>query len=645
MTADCHGGPGEGGVLLEERTRVALVGSPNAGKTSVFNHLTGLRAKTGNYPGVTVSRSVGAVREAGATVAVLEDLPGTYSLSPVSPDEQVVADVLGGRHAEVAAPDALAVVVDATTLARSLSLVAEVLALGRGTALVVTMTDELRARGGALDVDALSVALGVPVVSVVGSTGDGVDRLRALVAHADRWPSALVPPPTEGDELDSWTQSVLDAAGYRPAGRDTRTQRIDAVLLHPVWGTVIFFAVMFAFFQVIFTVATPAQDLVQAAFDWLGAQAQRIPNATLAGLVGNGVIGGVGAALVFLPQIVLLFLLISLLEGVGYMSRAAFLMDRVMARTGLEGRAFVSMLSAFACAVPGIMATRTIPSSRDRIATIMALPLMTCSARLPVFILLTGLLVPSGDALGPLDLRGVVLFGLYLLGGLSALVVAAVFKATALRDPLTPFFMEMPPYRLPSPRSVLATMWGSAQMFLRKVAKIIFATTLVLWVLLNFPVRSAETADLAPAAATSYTVEHSYGAQLGRAIEPVFAPLGFDWRIDVGIVGSLSAREVFVSTLGQVSSAENPADPHQALEQATYDHGPREGQRVFTAATVAALLVFFVYALQCMSTIAVMRRETNSWRWPAVAVGYMFVLAWTLAFAARHLTLLVTGGS
>ncbi len=645
MSADCHGGPGDGGVLLEERTRVALVGSPNAGKTSVFNHLTGLRAKTGNYPGVTVSRSLGGVRADGETVAVLEDLPGTYSLSPVSPDEQVVADVLGGRHAAVVAPDALAVVVDATTLARSLSLVAEVLALGRGTALVVTMTDELRARGGALDLDVLAVALGVPVVGVVGSTGEGTERLRTLVAEADRWPTAVVPPPTDGEELDSWTQSVLDAADYRPAGRDTRTQRIDAVLLHPVFGTLIFFAVMFAFFQVIFTVATPAQDLVQAGFDWLGGQAQRIPNPTLAGLVGNGLVGGVGAALVFLPQIVLLFLLISLLEGVGYMSRAAFLMDRVMARTGLEGRAFVSMLSAFACAVPGIMATRTIPSSRDRIATIMALPLMTCSARLPVFLLLTGLLVPKGEALGPLDLRGVVLFGLYLLGGLSALLVAALFKATALRDPLTPFFMEMPPYRIPSVRSLLVTMWGSAQMFLRKVAKIIFATTLVLWVLLNFPARTAATADLPTAEATSYTVEHSYGAQLGRAIEPVFAPLGFDWRIDVGLLGSLSAREVFVSTLGQVSSAENPDDPHRALAQATYDHGPRKGEQVFTAATVAALLVFFVYALQCMSTMAVMRRETNSLRWPAIAVGYMFMLAWTMAYVAHQVTLLVAGGS
>ncbi len=274
----------------------------------------------------------------------------------------------------------------------------------------------------------------------------------------------------------------------------------------------------------------------------------------------------------------------------------------------------------------------------------MALPLMTCSARLPVFILLTGLLVPQGDRFGPLDLRGVALFGLYLLGGLSSLVVAAVFKATALRDPLTPFYMEMPPYRLPSVRSVLVTMWGSAQMFLRKVARVIFVTTMLLWVLLNFPVRSAETAGLSPAAATAYTVEHSYGAQVGRALEPVFAPLGFDWRIDVGLLGSLSAREVFVSTLGQVSAAESPDDPRRALEQATYDHGPREGERVFTAPTVAALLVFFVYALQCMSTIATMRRETNSWRWPAVAVGYMFVLAWTLAFAARHLTALVTGG-
>ncbi len=643
MTAGCHG-PADGGALnLLPAPRVALLGSPNAGKTSVFNHLTGLRAKTGNYPGVTVSSSTGMLHGA-ATDVLVEDLPGTYSLSPVSPDEQVVVDVLHGARAGVPRPDAVAVVVDATTLARSMALVAEALGLGRPVALVVTMTDELAARGGHVDLPALSGALGVPVVGVIGSSGVGVDALREVMSDPQSWPAPVLPPPTEGAELDSWATSVLDAAAYRPAQPDSRTRRVDRVLLHPVWGTLVFFAVMFGFFQVVFTVATPAQDLIQAGFDALSRLAQRIPNATLAGLVGNGVIGGVGAALVFLPQIVLLFLLISLLEGVGYMSRAAFLMDRVMARTGLEGRAFVSMLSSFACAVPGIMATRTIPSSRDRIATIMSLPLMTCSARLPVFILLTGLLVPQGRTVGGLDLRGVVLFALYLLGGLSALLVAALFKATALRDPLTPFYMEMPPYRLPSWRSVVVTMWGSARMFLTKVARIIFVTTMVLWLLLNLPVRSAETQGMDPAQASSYTLEHSYAASVGHAIEPVFAPLGFDWRIDVGLLGAQSAREVFVSALGQVAAAQHAESPSRALAAMTYSDGPHAGEPVFTAATVAALLVFFVYALQCMSTVAVMRRETNSWKWPTVAVSYMFVLAWVMALAARHLVLLVTGG-
>ena len=628
------------------RRTIALLGSPNAGKTSVFNHLTGLSGKTGNYPGVTVSRSTGHVR--GLAIedgeVWVEDLPGAYSLSPVSPDERVVAEVLRGEHDGVAAPDALVVVVDGTSLGRSMSLVAEALALGRPLAVLVTMTDELHARGGHLDLPAYSRALGVPVVSVIGSTGVGIDRLRELMAEPQTWSTSLVPPPTDGAELDSWTESVLAGAGYRPPGGDERTAKVDAVLLHPVWGTLIFFAVMFAFFQVIFTVATPLQDLVQLAFDGLGSLAGRIPNDLLAGLVGNGIIGGVGAALVFLPQIVLLFLVISLLEAVGYMSRAAFLMDRVMARTGLEGRAFVSMLSSFACAVPGIMATRTIPSSRDRIATIMALPLMTCSARLPVFILLTSLTVPSGAGAGPFDLRGLVLFGLYLLGGTSSLLVAWAFKAVALRDPLTPFYMEMPPYRLPSARSVLTTMWGSARVFLNKVARIIFATTMVLWVLLNFPTHGAATADMSRADATSYVVEHSYGADLGRAVEPVFSPLGFDWRINVGLIGSLAAREVFVSTLGQVASAQNPDNPRQALATARFTDGEHTGEKVFTTPTIVALLIFFVYALQCMSTVAVMRRETNSWRWPLLAVSYLFAMAWSLAFVGRHVAMLFTGG-
>ncbi|PQM44628.1 Fe(2+) transporter FeoB [Mycobacterium talmoniae] len=429
---------------------------------------------------------------------------------------------------------------------------------------------------------------------------------------------------------------MLAAADYVAPHHDRRTGRIDAVVLHPLWGTVIFFAVMFGFFQVVFTVAAPLQDWVARGLGWLGEQvAGHVGNPVLRGLIGDGVIGGVGTVLQFIPQIVLLFLLIALLENVGYMSRAAFLMDAVMARTGLEGRAFVAMLSSFACAVPGIMATRTLPSSRDRIATVISAPLMTCSARLPVYTLLVGLLVAPHTRWWGFSAQGVTMFLLYLGGGTSALIAAWVFKSTILRSDLLPFTMELPPYRFPSPTAVLVTMWNAAKIFLRKAGTVILATSLVLWVLLNLPTRAAETAQLEPAAAASYVMDHSYAADVGKAIEPVFAPLGFDWRTDVALVGSLSAREVFVSTLGQVSAATNPEDPGAALATLTDEHG----QRVFTAPTVIALMVYFMYALQCMSTVAVMRRETNSWRWPAFAFGYMFALAWVMAFAARSIAM------
>lgn len=622
-------------------TRVALLGAPNAGKSSLFNRLTGLRAKTGNYPGVTVSRSFGDVR-AGETNLVLEDLPGTYSLEAVSPDEQVVVDALAGRLDGVPAPHALIVVADATTLRRSLPFVARAIALGKPTMLALTMIDELHARGGHLDVAALERALGVPVRAVMAATGAGVDDIRALLADVPAWTRPVVSPPTQDAQLAPWSRSVLAAAEYTPAGQDTRSRRIDAVLLHPVAGLAVFFATMFLFFQAIFTVAAPLQDLVEQGFAWLGAQAQHIPNDTLASLVGNGIIGGVGATLVFVPQIMLLFLVLSLLENVGYLSRAAFLMDRIMAATGLEGRAFVAMLSSFACAVPGIMATRTIPSSRNRIATIITAPLMTCSARLPVYVLLTSLLVEPGQRYGPFNAQGLVLFGLYVLGGLSALVAVAVFKATALRDASLPFYMEMPPYRFPSIRNVVTTMWHSVRMFLRKAGGIILTTTVALWVLLNFPARGAETAGMGDTEKAAYVIDHSYAASIGRFIEPIFAPLGFDWHICVGLLGATSAREVFVATLGQVASATDPEDPRAALMKMTFSDGPHAGQLVFTTATVVALLVFFVYALQCVSTIAIMRRETNTWRWPAIAWAYMFVLAWGMAFLARHIVLALT---
>lgn len=636
----CHADE-SGSTLLSGTRRYALLGAPNAGKTSLFNRLTGLRAKTGNYPGVTVSRTIGEA-STGERSVVLEDLPGTYSLTPVSPDEQVVVDALSGRLDGVPAPDALLVVVDATTLRRSLPFIAEVIAAGSPVAVVVTMVDELNARGGHLDIEALQRGLGVPVRQVMAASGAGVDAVRELLGHDETWQRPVVPPPSDAAGRASWARSVLAAADYRPAGPDTRTRRIDSILLHPVWGLLAFFVTMFCFFQAIFTIAAPLQDLVEQAFVWLGQQAQHIPNETLASLVGNGIIGGVGATLVFVPQIMLLFLLLSLLENVGYLSRAAFLMDRVMAATGLEGRAFVAMLSSFACAVPGIMATRTIPSSRNRIATIITAPLMTCSARLPVYVLLTGLLVDPGQRWGVFNAQGIALFALYVLGGVSAMIAVALFKASILRDVSLPFYMEMPPYRFPSMRNVLNTMWGSVRMFLRKAGGIILTTTIVLWALLNFPSRGAETAHMSQTEAAAYVIDHSYGAAIGRFLEPIFAPLGFDWHIDVGLLGAMSAREVFVATLGQVASASDPENPHAALKAMTYTSGPHVGQQVFTTATIVALLVFFVYALQCVSTIAIMRRETNSWRWPAIAWGYMFVLAWTMAFIARHITLAVT---
>jgi ferrous iron transport protein B len=626
----CHT-DGGAPVAVAAHHRVAVVGSPNAGKTSVFNHLTGLRAKVGNYPGVTVGRTVGNTRVDGVAIAV-EDLPGTYSLTPISPDEQVVTDLLTGHRDGSDRPDAVLLVADVTTLRRSMMLVAQVLRLDLPCLLVLTMADELMARGGRIDRDALAFALGIPVEVVIANRGSGIEGLRAQLRSVDDWPRPPLLPPADPDAIEAWASSVLDAASYVAPQPDRRTGRIDRVVLHPLLGTVIFFAVMFAVFQVMFTVAAPLRDGIGAGLTWLGNQVtDRLGHGVLGDLLGQGVIGGVGTVLQFIPQIVLLFLLIAVLENVGYMSRAAFLMDRVMAKTGLEGRAFVAMLTAFACAIPGIMATRTLPSSRDRIATVLSAPLMTCSARLPVYTLLVGLLVAPQTYWWGLSGQGITMFLLYLGGGGSALIAARLFKSTILRSDLLPFTMELPPYRFPSAKAMLVAMWSATSMFLRKAGTIILGTSLVLWALLNLPARSAETAHLPPADAATYVMNHSYAADAGRAVEPVFKPLGFDWHINVALLGSLSAREVFVSTLGEVSAATDPTDPRDALTDLT----DQQGHRVFSAPTVVALLAYFMFALQCMSTVAVMRRETNSWRWPALAFSYMFALAWLAAFAAR----------
>lgn len=620
-------------------TRIALLGTPNAGKTTLFNALAGARARTGNYPGVTVSRREATITHGGRTI-ILEDLPGTYSLDPISPDEQIVVDLLDPDLAEPQQPDAIVVVADLTTLRRSLSLISHLLGLDVPALVVATFGDELARRGGAVDAEKLSRALGVDVVTVTaGNLGESAALLDRL-ADVESWTARTLPVPLDVQGLQSWMESVLARAGYVPPRSDARSRRIDDVLLHPFLGTLVFFGVMFALFQAVFTWAAPFQGAIEEGFAWLGeAASSGIGIPWLADFVSSALIGGIGGVLVFLPQIALLFLFISLLEGTGYMSRAAFLMDRVMSRFGLEGRAFVALLSSLACAVPGIMATRTLPSARDRIATMMAAPLMTCSARIPVYVLLISMVVPEESRFGPFGAQGAVMFALYLLGAFASLGTAALFSWIGGRRRLSlPFYMEMPSYQLPRLRSVLLSVWESCWAFVRKVGTTILATTVLLWALLAFPAASDQglaEAGIDPAdegAVAVYQLENSWAAGLGRAAEPVFEPLGFDWRINVGVISSLAAREVFVSTLGQIAAATNPDEPLAELSRLTVQDGPREGEPLFTAPVIGAVLVFFVFALQCFATLGVMRRETGGWRWPAIAFVYQFALAWTFAF-------------
>ena len=680
--ADCHCGSSSK-TLVAGAPRIALAGAPNAGKTSIYNALTGLHAKTGNYPGVTVARSLGTCR-IGETSLTIEDLPGAYSLDPISPDEQIVHDVLTGSSTTVSAPDALVIVVDATTLQRGMNFIAEALSLGLPTCLVVTMTDELSRRTGRLNVAALGQALGIPAVRVIGHRGVGMPDLRAQLAQVENWQRTPLPPPTDPDEITSWADSVLAAADYQAPESDQITSAVDRVLLRPVPGTIVFFTIMFLFFQAIFTWAEPFKGAIEDGFGYLGGLVHGWLDAShplIAGLLGDGLIGGVGSVLTFIPQIVIMFLIIAVLEGVGYMSRAAFLMDKVMSIAGLEGRAFVALLSSLACAIPGIMATRTLPSTKDRVATMLAAPLMTCSARLPVYVIMISLTVDGKAKVGPFGTRGVIMFALYLLGAVSAMAAAWVVKQLTDRGSiLLPFYMEMPPYRMPRLRTILIMVWDACKGFLKKAGTIITLTTIILWVLLNVPMRSdaqfeafctsnkecaaisaavenpesstvkgddgqvitdaEELGKLLEAQKTSYTMDNSWAAKGGKAVQPVFEPLGFDWRINVATLSSLAARETFVATLGQIAAAEDPEDPGAHLATMTYQQDTltnKAGEQLFNPATVIAILVFFVYALQCMATAGAMRRETGTWRWPIIAFTYMFVMAWVMAALSRAL--------
>lgn len=612
--------------------RLGLVGSPNSGKTTLFNALTGLRAKVGNYPGVTVERREGSANFDGRQSVVI-DLPGSYSLSPVSPDEEVVTRVLDGELNGV--PGALAVVADACTLERSLLMLAQILRREIPTCLVLTMTDELRARGGSLDIPRLERALGIPVLGVVGHRGIGIAKLRRLLAKPEQWSHPHLMPPEGIHARAGWVDSILDHVLIRRPGRSHKSDAVDRIVLHPVIGPLLFAAVMVGFFQLIFAWAQPAMDLIDAGVASLGkAVHTQLPAGLFTDFLADGLIAGVGSVIIFVPQIALLFTLLYLLQDIGYMARAAFVIDRVMAGVGLEGRAFVSLLSSYACAVPGIMATRTIPSPRDRLVTILVAPLMTCSARLPVYALLIGAFVPAVAVAGPLGLQGLVLFALYAAGSLTALLVASVLTRTLLREDSMPFYMELPPYRVPTVKLLASQVWRSTWAFLRRAGTIILAVSIVLWCLLTFP-RQQAPVGASPAEASRHALEHSFAGRAGHAIEPLIQPLGFDWKIGIGLIASVAAREVIVSTLAQIYAASDQDTSLRAAIQNDID--PRTGEKVFDAPTVASLLVFFVFALQCMSTLAIMRRETNSWRWPAFAFSYLLALAYAASFATHRI--------
>ena len=619
----------------EQALRIGLIGSPNSGKTTLFNALTGLKARVGNYPGVTVERREGPARIDGQDAQII-DLPGTYSLNPMSPDEAVVGQVLEGKIEGMLPPNALLIVADACSLERSLLLVGQVLRLRQPTCLALTMMDELKVRGGEIDIKRLESALGIPVIPVVGHRGTGMSNLRQKLAHPENWTEPPVGPPEEALERSRWAESILSVCLHARPGHHKMTEAIDRVVLHPFWGSLLFLTIMLTFFQLIFAWAQPAMDAIDKGIGLLGDIVRTgLGPGLLTDFLTDGLISGVGAVVIFLPQIVLLFSMLYLLEDLGYMARAAFVVDRAMARVGLEGRAFVAMLSSFACAVPGIMATRSIPSPRDRLVTILVAPLMTCSARLPVYALLIAAFVPQKEVLGPIGLQGLVLFALYLAAPIAALSVAGLLRKTLLVGSSLPFSLELPSYRLPGTKLWFSQVWESTWAFLRRAGSIILLVSVLLWVLLTFP-RITPPQDMDPDHVAAFALEHSAAGQMGHAIEPLIAPLGFDWKIGVGLVASLAAREVIVATLGQIYAASAPGVPLR--EAIRSDVNPITGEKVFTPPTVAALLVFFVFALLCTSTVAIMVRETNSWRWPAFAFAYMLVLAYGFSWIAHSLT-------
>ena len=604
-----------------ELRTIALIGPPNSGKSTLFNRFTGLRQKVANYPGVTVEQRMGRMAGIGRDDLVLIDLPGIYSLDAYSEDARVSIDVLEGHMPGTPKPDAVLLVLDSLHLTRQLMLAAPILALGLPTMVLLNMSDLMETRGGAVDPLLLAQELQAPVALVSATKGTGLDAVQLFLnRHGNKAEQPKLMLPVLGNAMSThrWAAQVSSRTGYRAPLSAKATRRVDSVLLHPVWGPLLFLVVVFSVFEVVFSIGQPLSDGLGDVLAKFGAFATGfLPDGWIRSLVLDGAWKGVTSVLVFLPQILLLFLFIGVLEDTGYLARAALIADRVMRSIGLNGKAFIPLLSAYACAVPAIMATRTIENKRDRLATILVTPFMTCSARLPVYMLLIAAFVPNiGFAGGLIGLKTIVMLSLYLIGFLAALGTARLLKSSILKSSETPFILELPQYRMPTLRSLGLRLMDRARVFLNQAGTVILCVTLALWVLAHLPVHGGNAPELA----------ESVIGRLGHFIEPVIAPLGFNWKIGIGLLSSVLAREVMVGTMGTLYGAD-PATQSLSLQTALHHDLPLGG--------AIALMVFFAFALQCTSTIAVVRRETNSWKWPALQFAYMLALAYGAAFVTN----------
>jgi ferrous iron transport protein B len=613
---------------------VVLIGPPNSGKSTLFNRLTGLRQKVANYPGVTVEQRMGLMAGVGREDLTLIDLPGIYSLTPYSEDARVSIDVLRGRMPGTPKPDAVLIVLDSQHLTRQLMLAAPVLAVGLPTLVLLNMSDLMESRGGHIDPLQLARELGAPVARISATHGTGLDAVSLFLNQPG---NGTVPPPLtlpvlgNAASAHTWAAQVSRRTGYQAPLSVEGTRKIDNILLHRIWGPLLFLMVVIGVFEVVFSIGQPMSDgfgdLLARAADLIRPL---LPAGWIQSLLLDGAWKGISSVLVFLPQILLLFLFIGILEDSGYLARAALIADRVMRTTGLNGKAFIPLLSAYACAIPAIMATRTIENKRDRMATILVTPFMTCSARLPVYMLLIAAFIPNIVFLhGFLGLRTIVMLSLYLAGFVGAMTTAWLLKSSILKSSETPFILELPQYRMPTLRSLGMRLVDRASVFLRQAGTIILAVTLALWVLAHIPpIHLGSGSYAAPELADSMI------GRLGHFIEPAIAPLGFNWKIGIGLLSSVLAREVMVSTMGTLYGA----DPGtQAMHLQTALHHD------MTLGGALALMIFFAFAMQCTSTMAVVRRETNSWKWPAVQFLYMLALAYGAAFVVNHVTMMFLG--